>query len=254
MIEVVGLTKRFGTVQVLTDINAQFRKGLVNQVIGKSGSGKSVLAKCIVGLHTPDEGKVLYEGASFHELDGDEKRAIRQRIGMLSQGSALFDSQTVIENVMFPLRMFGTMGRSEMEDRAHTCLKRVNIIDKDQLYPAELSGGMQKRVGIARAIAMEPQYLFCDEPNSGLDPQTSIVIDELIKEITEEFNITTIVITHDMNSVMETGEHIVFIHKGRKWWEGDRDQLLNSDNPELNEFVFAGSLMRQVKRSMTGRS
>lgn len=252
MIEVVGLSKRFGDAQVLTDINAVFQKGKVNQIIGKSGSGKSVLAKCIVGLHIPEEGRVLYEGGSFHELDGEEKRAIRQRIGMLFQGSALFDSLTVLENVMFPLRMFGDMAKSEMQDRAHSCLKRVNIVDKDHLFPAELSGGMQKRVGIARAIAMNPAYLFCDEPNSGLDPQTSIVIDDLIKEITEEFGTTTIVITHDMNSVMETGEHIIFIHKGRKWWEGDRDQLLVSDNTELNEFVFAGSLMRQVKRSMTG--
>ncbi|MBK6829753.1 MAG: ATP-binding cassette domain-containing protein [Flavobacteriales bacterium] len=252
MIEVQGLSKKFGDAQVLTDISAVFQQGKVNQVIGKSGSGKSVLAKCIVGLYTPEEGRVLYRGGSFHEMDVEEKRAIRQRIGMLFQGSALFDSLTVIENVMFPLRMFGKTSRSEMEDRAHSCLKRVNIVDKDQLYPAELSGGMQKRVGIARAIAMNPEYLFCDEPNSGLDPQTSIVIDDLIKEITEEFGTTTIVITHDMNSVMETGEHIIFIHKGRKWWEGDRDQLLNSDNPELNEFVFAGSLMRQVKRAMTG--
>jgi phospholipid/cholesterol/gamma-HCH transport system ATP-binding protein len=253
MIEVQGLGKRFGEVQVLQGIDAVFRRGMVNQVIGRSGSGKSVLAKCIVGLLRPEEGRVLYEGRSFHDMEADEKREIRQRIGMLFQGSALFDSQTVLENVMFPLRMFGRMGRSEMEDRAHTCLKRVNIVDKDRLFPAELSGGMQKRVGIARAIAMEPAYLFCDEPNSGLDPQTSIVIDELIKEITEEFKTTTVVITHDMNSVMETGEHIIFIHKGRMWWEGDREALMRSDNPELNDFVFAGNLMRQVKRAMTDR-
>ncbi|MEO8591522.1 MAG: ATP-binding cassette domain-containing protein [Flavobacteriales bacterium] len=250
MIEVKGLSKRFGEVQVLTDINATFNKGQVNQIIGKSGSGKSVLAKCIVGLHRPEEGQVLYEGKSFHEMEPDEKREIRQRIGMLFQGSALFDSLTVLENVMFPLRMFATMAKSEMEDRAHTCLKRVNILEKDDLFPAELSGGMQKRVGIARAIAMNPQYLFCDEPNSGLDPQTSILIDELIKEITAEFNTTTIVITHDMNSVMETGEHIVFIHEGHMWWEGTRAELLNSDNKELNEFIFASALMRQVKAAM----
>ncbi|WKZ66273.1 MAG: ATP-binding cassette domain-containing protein [Flavobacteriales bacterium] len=252
MIAVEGLGKRFGEVQVLQGIDAVFQRGKVNQIIGRSGSGKSVLAKCMVGLHRPEEGRVLYEGRSFHDLDAEEKRVIRQRIGMLFQGSALFDSLTVIENVMFPLRMFGRMARSEMADRAHSCLRRVNIVDKDGLYPAELSGGMQKRVGIARAIAMEPEYLFCDEPNSGLDPQTSIVIDDLIKEITEEFNTTTIVITHDMNSVMETGEHIVFIHKGRKWWEGDREALMHSDNQELNEFVFAGNLMRQVKRSLSG--
>jgi len=253
MIEVKGISKRFGAVQVLTDISAVFHTGQVNQIIGKSGSGKSVLAKCIVGLHVPDEGKVLYEGRSFHDMDRDEMTGVRQEIGMLFQGSALFDSLTVLENVMFPLQMFATTSKSEMEDRAHTCLKRVNILDKDKLYPAELSGGMQKRVGIARAIAMNPKYLFCDEPNSGLDPQTSIVIDELIKEITEEFKTTTIVITHDMNSVMETGENIVFIHEGRKWWQGTREELLMSENKELNEFIFASGLMRQVKKAMTGK-
>lgn len=252
MIEVQGLGKRFGEVQVLTGIDAVFRKGKVNQIIGRSGSGKSVLAKCMVGLHKPEEGRVLYEGRSFHEMDFEERRQVRQRIGMLFQGSALFDSLTVLENVMFPLRMFGSMSKGEMEARANDCLKRVRIVDKDRLYPAELSGGMQKRVGIARAIVLEPQYLFCDEPNSGLDPQTAIVIDDLIKEITEELQTTTVVITHDMNSVMETGEHILFIHQGRKWWEGDRDALLRSDNKELNEFVFAGSLMRQVKKAMGG--
>ena len=252
MIQVERLSKRFGEVQVLADISATFAKGRVNHIIGMSGSGKSVLAKCIVGLHRPEEGRVLYEGRSFHEMSNEEKRGIRQEIGMLFQGSALFDSMTVLQNVMFPLSMFADMPRGEMEDRAHSCLQRVNIIDKDQLFPAEISGGMQKRVGIARAIAMNPKYLFCDEPNSGLDPRTSILIDDLIKEITDEYDMTTIVITHDMNSVMETGEHIVFIHKGRKWWEGDRDGLLGSDNAELNEFIFAGSLMRQVKKAMTG--
>ncbi|MBX2971824.1 MAG: ATP-binding cassette domain-containing protein [Flavobacteriales bacterium] len=254
MIEVKGLSKRFGNTQVLTDINAVFQKGKVNQIIGKSGSGKSVLAKCIVGLHVPEEGRVLYEGRSFHDMDREEKTLIRQEIGMLFQGSALFDSLNVLQNVLFPLQMFATMSKSEMEDRARFCLKRVNIMDKDRLYPSELSGGMQKRVGIARAIAMNPKYLFCDEPNSGLDPQTSILIDDLIKEITEEFDTTTIVITHDMNSVMETGENIIFINQGRKWWEGSREDLLNSDNKELNEFIFASGLMRQVKKAMTGRS
>ena len=250
MIEVQGLSKRFGDVQVLTDINATFSKGLVNQIIGMSGSGKSVLAKCMVGLHKPEEGKVLYEGKSFHDMDTEEKRGIRQEIGMLFQGAALFDSMSVLENVMFPLKMFSDMPRSEMQDRAHVCLERVNIVDKDSLFPAELSGGMQKRVGIARAIAMNPKYLFCDEPNSGLDPQTSIVIDELIKELTQEFNTTTIVITHDMNSVMETGENIVFVHNGRMWWSGTREELLNSDNEELNAFIFASEVMRVVKRSL----
>ena len=250
MIEVQGLSKRFGDVQVLTDINATFSKGLVNQIIGMSGSGKSVLAKCMVGLHKPEEGKVLYEGRSFHDMDTEEKRGIRQEIGMLFQGAALFDSMSVLENVMFPLKMFSDMPRSEMQDRAHVCLERVNIVDKDGLFPAELSGGMQKRVGIARAIAMNPKYLFCDEPNSGLDPQTSIVIDELIKELTQEFNTTTIVITHDMNSVMETGENIIFVHNGRMWWSGTREELLYSDNEELNAFIFASEVMRVVKRSL----
>lgn len=252
MIEVQGVSKRFGANQVLTDISAVFRKGTVNMVIGKSGSGKSVLAKCIVGLHVPDEGRVLYDGRSFHELDKEQKRQVRQEIGMLFQSSALFDSLNVMENVMFPLKMFATMSESEMRDRAELCLKRVNIIDKDRLFPSELSGGMQKRVGIARAIAMNPKYLFVDEPNSGLDPQTSIVIDDLIKELTEEYGTTTIVITHDMNSVMETGENIVFIHQGRKWWQGDKDQLLESDNKELNDFIFASGLMRQVRKALKG--
>lgn len=254
MIEVQGLSKRFGDLQVLTDISATFEKGKINQVIGMSGSGKSVLAKCMVGLHKPEEGRVLYEGRSFHEMSEIERREIRKEIGMLFQGSALFDSMTVLENVMFPLTMFAKMSRSEMVDQAHSCLQRVKIIDKDKLYPAEISGGMQKRVGIARAIAMNPKYLFVDEPNSGLDPRTSIVIDELIMELTKEFNTTTVVITHDMNSVMGTGENIIFIHKGRKWWQGDRDGLLRSDNPEMNDFIFAGSLMREVKRAMTNGS
>ncbi len=250
MIEVKHLSKRFGSVQVLPDINAVFEKGQVNQIIGKSGSGKSVLAKCIVGLYVPEEGEVLYDGRSFHALDKDEKRGVRQEIGMLFQSSALFDSLTVLENVMFPLKMFATMSPSEMVDRAQLCLKRVNIEAKDKLFPSEISGGMQKRVGIARAIAMNPKYLFVDEPNSGLDPQTSIVIDNLISELTEEYKTTTIVITHDMNSVMEAGDNIVFIHSGRAWWKGTREELLASENKELNEFIFASGLMRQVRTAM----
>ncbi len=247
MIEVVGVSKRFGKTQVLTDINAVFEKGKVNQIIGKSGSGKSVLCKCIVGLFIPEEGKVLYDGRSFHELEKEQKRELRQEIGMLFQSSALFDSLTVMENVLFPLRMFATMAESEMHDRAELCLKRVNIVDKGNLFPSEISGGMQKRVGIARAIAMNPKYLFVDEPNSGLDPQTSIVIDSLISEITAEYQTTTIMITHDMNSVMEGGDNILFIHQGRAWWKGTRDQMLESDNQELNDFIFASGLMRKVK-------
>lgn len=253
MIEVQQLSKRFGATQVLTDISAVFETGKVNMIIGKSGSGKSVLAKCIVGLHVPDEGRVLYDGRSFHELEKVEKRQVRQEIGMLFQSSALFDSLTVMQNVMFPLKMFATMSESEMLDRAALCLKRVNIVDKDSQFPSELSGGMQKRVGIARAIAMNPKYLFVDEPNSGLDPQTSIVIDELIKELTQEYGTTTIVITHDMNSVMESGENIVFIHEGRIWWQGTKDDLFDSDNKELNDFFFASGLMRTVRESMKAR-
>lgn len=253
MIEVVGLSKRFGSTQVLTDINAVFEQGKVNQVIGKSGSGKSVLAKCIVGLFHPEEGKVLYDGKDFNALEKEEKRQVRQEIGMLFQSSALFDSLTVLENVLFPLRMFATMDQHAMVDRAHLCLKRVNIVDKDKLFPSEISGGMQKRVGIARAIAMNPKYLFVDEPNSGLDPQTSIVIDELIKELTEEYGTTTVVITHDMNSVMETGDNIFFIHQGRLWWKGTRDEMLLSENKELNEFIFASGLMRQVRKAIKGK-
>ena len=250
MIEVRGLSKRFGRTQVLTDINAVFQKGKVNQVIGKSGSGKSVLCKCIVGLFEPEEGEVLYDGRSFHNLELEQKRQVRQEIGMLFQSSALFDSLTVLENVLFPLRMFGTMDEAGMLDRAHLGLKRVNIEGKDRLFPSEISGGMQKRVGIARAIAMNPRYLFVDEPNSGLDPQTSILIDNLIDELTAEYDMTTIMITHDMNSVMEAGDNILFIHEGRAWWKGSREELLRSDNKELNDFIFASGLMRKVKDAM----
>ena len=249
MIEVRHLSKRFGKTQVLKDISAVFEKGSVNQIIGKSGSGKSVLCKCIVGLFIPEEGEVLYDGRSFHHLDKEQKREVRQEIGMLFQSSALFDSLTVLENVLFPLRMFATMGDSEMKDRAQLCLKRVNIEGKDKLYPSEISGGMQKRVGIARAIAMNPKYLFVDEPNSGLDPQNSIVIDNLINELTVEYDMTTIMITHDMNSVMEAGDNILFIHEGKAWWKGTRQQMLESDNRELNDFIFASGLMRKVKEA-----
>ena len=201
MIEVQGLSKRFGDNQVLTDISAVFEQGKVNQIIGMSGSGKSVLTKCMVGLHRPEEGRVLYNGRSFHDMNDEEKRGIRQEIGMLFQSSALFDSLTVLANVMFPLKMFARGSEEEMRERARFCLDRVNIVDKDDLFPSQISGGMQKRVGIARAIAMEPKYLFCDEPNSGLDPQTAILIDDLIKELTEEYNTTTIVVTHDTRMV-----------------------------------------------------
>ncbi|HRO40438.1 MAG TPA: ATP-binding cassette domain-containing protein [Flavobacteriales bacterium] len=252
MIEVRGLWKSFGNVEVLQDINTTFKKGKVNQVIGKSGSGKSVLAKCIVGLTPLTRGEVLYNGESFQAMDKERRKALRQEIGMLFQSSALFDSLTVLENVMFPLRMFATMSVPQMRERADFCLHRVNIMGQDKKYPAELSGGMQKRVGIARAIAMQPQYLFVDEPNSGLDPQTSIVIDNLIREITEEFNTTTLVITHDMNSLMGIADEVYFIHNKHLWWQGTRAELVKSDNRELEEFIFAGSLMRQVRKALRG--
>ena len=252
MIEVRGLYKSFGKVEVLHNINATFKKGKVNQIIGKSGSGKSVLAKCIVGLLPPDKGEVLYSGESFQHMDKERRKQLRQEIGMLFQSSALFDSLTVLENVMFPLRMFATMSVPQMRERADFCLKRVNIVGQDRKYPAELSGGMQKRVGIARAIAMQPKYLFVDEPNSGLDPQTSIVIDNLIREITGEFNTTTLVITHDMNSLMGIADEVYFIHNRQLWWQGTREALVRSDNEELQEFIFAGSLMRQVRKALRG--
>jgi phospholipid/cholesterol/gamma-HCH transport system ATP-binding protein len=247
MIEIENISKSFGDVQVLKNISATFEKGVINQIIGKSGSGKSVLTKCIVGLHVPDTGRVLYDGRSFHELDKVQKREVRKEIGMLFQNNALFDSMSLLENVMFPLRMFSEDSEEQMRERAAFCLERVRLSEKFDLYPSELSGGMQKRAALARAIALNPKYLFCDEPNSGLDPQTAIVIDELIKEITLEYGMTTLVITHDMNSVMGIGDKIMFIHEGQKWWEGDRNEILFSDVKELNDFVFAGELMREVK-------
>lgn len=250
MIKVESLNKSFGTTEVLSDINIELIKGKTNLIIGKSGSGKSVLTKCIVGIHQPNEGQVLYEGQNFHKLDNNGKRDIRKSIGMLFQGSALFDSKTVLQNVMFPLEMFTDMSKAEMKERAEFCLNRVNIEGKNSLFPAELSGGMQKRVGIARAIAAEPKYLFCDEPNSGLDPQTSILIDNLIKEITYEFDITTVVITHDMNSVLEIGDNIYFLHEGKNCWHGDKESILKSDNETLNSFVYASDFYKQIRKLM----
>lgn len=220
-------------------------------IIGQSGSGKSVLAKCIVGLHLPEKGKVMYDEADFIAMSDKEKIGIRKNIGMLFQASALFDSMTVEENVMFPLTMFSKMNKAEMLIRANECLERVNLTGTNKLYPAETSGGMQKRIAIARAIAMKPKYLFCDEPNSGLDPQTSIVIDNLIKDLTAEMDITTIVISHDMNSVIEIGDHIMFLYKGEKWWEGDKADILRADNKELNDFVYASKFMKNLKEKFS---
>lgn len=247
MITVKNLNKSFDGRLVLEGINATFEKGKTNLIIGQSGSGKTVLLKCIVGLHEVDSGEIYYNDTRFDNLNFRDRKKIRQKIGMLFQGSALFDSATVEENVMFPLDMFTTMSHEEKLDRVNFCLNRVNIINSNHLYPAEISGGMKKRVAIARAIALNPEFLFCDEPNSGLDPKTAVVIDQLIKEITEEFNITTIINTHDMNSVMGIGDKVIFIHNGKKWWEGSKENILDSDNKELNDFVFSTELIRKIK-------
>ena len=249
MIRINHLSKSFNGHKVLNDISVQFEPGKTNLIIGQSGSGKTVLLKSIVGLHEVDEGEIWFEDTLFNKLDFAGKKEIRKEMGMLFQGSALFDSLTVEQNVMFPLDMFTNFSPAEKSDRVNFCLNRVNILNVNQLFPAELSGGMRKRVAIARAISLNPKYLFCDEPNSGLDPITAILIDELIKELTEEYRMTTIVNTHDMNSVMEIGEKIIFICEGRKCWEGNKDEILNSDNEKLNDFVFANSLAKRLRDS-----
>lgn len=248
MIEVRHLNKSFDGKQILYDVSATFMNGQVNQIIGQSGSGKTVLMKSIIGLHKAESGEVLYDGRNVQDMTEKEIKLLRKEVGMLFQGSALFDSRTVLENVMFPLEMFSPMTRIEMERRARFCLGRVNLQEeKFGLYPGEISGGMQKRVAIARAIALNPKYLFCDEPNSGLDPVTSLVIDKLIKEITQEYDITTIVNTHDMNSIMETGDHILLIKEGHNAWEGSRDNIFQSENKALEDFVFASDLFKTIK-------
>jgi phospholipid/cholesterol/gamma-HCH transport system ATP-binding protein len=252
MIEVKNLNKSFGEAHVLKDVSFVFESGKTNLILGQSGSGKTVLTKCIVGLYNIDNGHVLYGDKDYFTLSTKGKRELRKEVGMLFQGGALFDSLNLEENVSFPLRMFGGMTKKEIEERANFCLRRVNLVDKNHLYPSEISGGMKKRVAIARAIALNPKYLFCDEPNSGLDPKTSIVIDNLIKEITHEFNITTIVITHDMNSVIEIGENICFIKDGKVNWTGDKRSILRTDNPHINEFVFASEFMQEVKQNLRG--
>ena len=247
MIEVKNVTKSFDGKTILHDVSATFETGKTNLIIGQSGSGKTVLIKSIIGLLMPEKGEILFDGRDIMKMDHNQIKELRKEIGMLFQGSALFDSETVLGNVMFPLTMFTSMSAAEIKDRAQFCLERVNLKGAGNKYPSEISGGMQKRVAIARAIALNPKYLFCDEPNSGLDPQTSIVIDNLIHEITQEYGITTIVNTHDMNSVMEIGEKIVYIHNGRKWWEGTKDDILHADNPELNDFVFASAMAKRAK-------
>ncbi len=249
MIEVKNLNKSFGEKQVLRDINVRFEDGKTNLIIGQSGSGKTVLVKSIVGLLSPDSGQVLYDGRDFVAMRKREQALMRREMGMVFQNSALFDSLSVLENVMFPLDMFSTKNYRERVKRAQECLERVNLLDAQDKAPGELSGGMQKRVAIARAIVLNPKYLFCDEPNSGLDPKTSLVIDGLLSGITKEFGMTTIINTHDMNSVIEIGEHITFIYHGRVEWEGNKNNVVNSDNKKLNGLVFASDLFKKVKQA-----
>ena len=251
MIEVKHLYKSFGDKEVLKDINAVFEDGNTNLIIGQSGSGKTVLIKNLVGLLEPTSGEVLYDNRNFVTMSKKEKVLMRREMGMIFQSAALFDSLSVLENVMFPLDMFSTMNYRERVKRAQECLDRVNLIDAQQKFPDEISGGMQKRVAIARAIVLNPKYLFCDEPNSGLDPKTSLVIDELLSGITKEFNITTIINTHDMNSVMGIGENIMFIYHGRKEWQGNKNEIMSSTNKKLNDLVFASDLFRKVKEVET---
>ncbi len=247
MIEVKNITKSFDGRTILHDVSAKFYTGRTNLIIGQSGSGKTVLMKSMIGLVRPEEGEILYDGRDLLEMTARQVKELRKEIGMLFQGSALFDSETVLGNVMFPLMMFTDMGKGEMLDRARFCLERVNLQGAESKFPSEISGGMQKRVAIARAIALNPKYLFCDEPNSGLDPKTSILIDELLHDITHEYNITTIINTHDMNSVLGIGENIIFINKGHREWVGDKNKIFTTANEALNEFVFATRLFQEVK-------
>jgi phospholipid/cholesterol/gamma-HCH transport system ATP-binding protein len=247
MIEVKNIRKGFGDKVVINDVSAVFQTGKCNLIIGTSGSGKTVLMKCLVGLFEPDSGEISYDGQNFSEMSDEQRKELRRSIGMLFQGSALFDSMTVEQNVMFPLDMFTKDSYSEKLKRVNEVLERVNLKDANKKFPAEISGGMKKRVGIARAIVLNPKYLFCDEPNSGLDPQTSLLIDKLIKEITTEYNITTVVNTHDMNSVMEIGDNIIYMYQGLKEWEGSNKQIIFSKNQRLNDFIFASEFLQEAK-------
>ena len=247
MIEFINIGKQFGENKVLTDVSEVMQTGKCNLIIGTSGSGKTVLQKCLVGLFEPDRGEIFYDGISFTEMNNQSRKELRQQIGMLFQGSALFDSLTVEQNVMFPLEMFSRMTNGERKKRVNEVLARVNLENANNKFPSELSGGMKKRVGIARAIVLNPKYLFCDEPNSGLDPQTSLVIDKLIYDITKEFNMTTVINTHDMNSVMEIGENILYMYQGKKEWTGNNDEIIFSKNERLNEFIFASKFLQDAK-------
>jgi len=249
LIEVKNIHKEFGDNLVLNDVSFNFQRGKTNLIIGESGSGKTTLLKILIGLYPLDKGSISYDGRIFNEMKLKEKRFIRQEIGMLFQGGALFDYMTVEENIKFPLTMFTNQTEEEKIERVNFCLKRVNLVNQNNLRTSELSGGMVKRVAIARSISMNPKYLLCDEPNSGLDPKSAILIDDLIKEITEEYDITTIINSHDMNSVMQIGDNIAFIHNGEIWWEGNKEELIHSENNELHEFVFASKLFKRLKRN-----
>lgn len=250
MIEVKNISKWFDGVQVLHEVTARFETGKTNLIIGQSGSGKTVLLKCLVGLLRPEEGEIFYDGRCLNNMNTEQRKELRMDIGMLFQGSALFDNETVLGNVMFPLKMFSPLSHKDQLDRAHFCIDRVGLKNADAKYPSEISGGMQKRVAIARAIALNPKYLFCDEPNSGLDPRTSLLIDDLLSDITHEYQMTTVINTHDMNSVLGIGEHIIFINKGYCDWAGDDKTIYRSDNQSLNDLVFASTLFKEVKRYM----
>lgn len=251
MIEVKNIYKSFGETEVLKNISFEFEKGKTNLIIGQSGSGKTVMLKSVVGLHTIDKGDIIYDGRSWQNMDKKAQAKLRSEMGMVFQGSALFDSMTVAENVGFPMTMFSKSSKKEIENRVAFCLDRVNLKGKENLYPGEISGGMQKRVAIARAIVMKPHYLFCDEPNSGLDPKTAILIDQLIREITIENNITTLINTHDMNSVMEIGDKILFLRKGNVCWQGSKANIFDSGNEHVNNFVFASDLYKKIKNAET---
>jgi len=247
MIEFKNIRKSFDEKVVLNDVSHVMQTGMCNLIIGTSGSGKTVLQKCLVGLFEPDSGEIIYDDRSFTDMTDEDRKELRQQIGMLFQGSALFDSMTVEQNVMFPLDMFSKMNHKEKLKRVNEVLARVNLVDANKKFPAEISGGMKKRVGIARAIVLNPKYLFCDEPNSGLDPQTSMVIDKLIYDITKEFNMTTVINTHDMNSVMEIGENILYMYQGQKQWNGNNEEIIFSKNERLNEFIFASKFLQDAK-------
>jgi len=250
MIQVENIIKRFGDQTILKGLSTEFNQGKCNLIIGSSGAGKTVFLKCLVGLFTPEEGRILYDGRAINEMGVKEKKALRNEMGMLFQGNALFDSMTVEENVRFPLDMFSKdMTMEEKTERVNFCLSRVNLENANNKFPGEISGGMMKRVGIARAIVMKPKYLFCDEPNSGLDPKTALVIDELIQEITQEYDITTIINTHDMNSVMGIGDKVVFLHKGLKEWEGTKEEVMETTNKELYNFIFASDFLKKLRKA-----